>query len=242
MSSNHHFINIFNTAHIRYKATLEHEESTKLLEASNLHVEKSIHDIEHSLVKAAEKQVGEEKILMQNFNYRKWSSFVNLFRDMKMSKELFVEALEEIECLGEMENFLHAIFWFEGVYMSEVNDYVRSLWCRSGCGGWAFLKCASCKVARYCKEECQEDHFQEHSQECGRMKKERKMKKKYNFLQEVYPLEETEGVSYNFFISKIRSQISHLLRAYIKTRYTPDQKNTHIVVPVCSCPNHQSKH
>ena len=100
-----------NTAAIRHKSTLEHEESTELLRISKLSLEKSIHDIEHVLVQAAEKQSKKtEKILMQNFNYRKWSSFVTLFKDVKMTKAEFVEALDTVNCLGGLENFLHSIF------------------------------------------------------------------------------------------------------------------------------------
>ena len=119
------------------------------------------------------------------------------------TKKEFIAQLESLDTFDKLHCLLAIMLWYPSMIIDECVDFIVEHQCANpGCGKFSPVKCANCKVARYCDQKCQEDDFDEHSQKCSELKRMRKDNV------EIGPGKKTKDfVSYQFFVSKMRAKI-----------------------------------
>eukprot|EP00092_Neocalanus_flemingeri_P039267 GFUD01042747.1.p1 GENE.GFUD01042747.1~~GFUD01042747.1.p1 ORF type:complete len:331 (-),score=73.48 GFUD01042747.1:2-994(-) len=200
--------------------SLTAKDARNLLEISNIRTQLLLHEIGHydsNLTKDDSSQSAIVAMIPRThfaFQVRKIASFVYLFRERKVKKEVFSKYVDAVDTLEGVGDLFDANFWLREMVTDEMNSYIAKLKC-SHCSKPGLLKCGNCKDVRYCSVECQVRDGDSHARVCQELRRKGKEGKKdiLAIVDKFYT--NNDGVTFEYFISKIRSRLHHLIRKYM---------------------------
>jgi len=149
---------------------------------------------------------------VRNNEHRKLSSYYYFMNRSMAKKTEFLTYGESTDTIPKLYFFLRGIYWPTGMIKDQSLDFIADHQCASvTCHKFSLVKCETCKVARYCDQECQAADSDRHQAKCSDLKEIRKqdIAKKHTKLilknDNFSNFKSDDRVTFDTFISKIRS-------------------------------------
>ena len=156
------------------------------------------------------------RVLQKSHNLIKFVGYsLCMQNNLFPTPECFKESVSRIRSSDEMGRFLSFIYWSPTSIKDSTASYVKALTC-SICTTPTHLKCAGCRVTRFCSVTCQEIGDKHHDRVCtklaARRKEVRSIENPARFISSCH------HTSYRKFDSIISARLRMVIRNHLRRK------------------------